>query len=270
MLQDTLSIQLEVISQAPKGKSKATPLLFVHGAFTAAWCWDEYFLPFFAQHGYRAHALSLRGHGASGGHEFLALASIEDYVEDVARTAATLGAPPVLIGHSMGGLVVQKYLQAHEAPAAILMAPVPPQGILGSAMRMAIRDPLFFHEINLIQNAGKQDAAPDTVRRALFSPAMPDDEIRKHVLRMQPESQRAIFDLSWYHLRHPRQKVRAPLLVLGAENDAFFPRSVVELTAQTYGTRAEIFPGMAHAMMLERDWQKVARRILEWLHQQDL
>jgi alpha-beta hydrolase superfamily lysophospholipase len=55
------------------------------------------------------------------------------------------------------------------------------------------------------------------------------------------------------------------VLVMGAENDAFVYRGGLEATAQTYGTKAEIFPGMAHAMMLEHGWEKVADRILEWL-----
>ena len=44
-----------------------TPVLFVHGAWHGAWCGDEHFLDFFADKGYRAVALSLRGHGAGRG-----------------------------------------------------------------------------------------------------------------------------------------------------------------------------------------------------------
>ena len=56
---------LEVIDKGSSSESHPTPLLFVHVAWHGAWCWDEYFLDFFAYRGYRALAVSLRGHGNS-------------------------------------------------------------------------------------------------------------------------------------------------------------------------------------------------------------
>ena len=90
------------------------PLLFVHGAWHAAWCWDEYFLNFFADKGYRALALSFRGHGGSSTDKPLRACSVADYVEDISVVADSLPAPPVVIGHSMGGLIVQKYLEVAQ------------------------------------------------------------------------------------------------------------------------------------------------------------
>ena len=62
---------LEVLCRMPAGEARPTPLLFVHGAYTAAWCWDENFLPWFAEQGYAAYAVSLSGHGASRGRAYL-------------------------------------------------------------------------------------------------------------------------------------------------------------------------------------------------------
>ena len=58
---------LEVVSRLPKRATRKPPLLFVHGGYCDAWCWTPYFLPWFAARGWPAYALSLRGHGASGG-----------------------------------------------------------------------------------------------------------------------------------------------------------------------------------------------------------
>ncbi len=69
---------------------------------SGAWIW-EHFLGFFAARGYPAYAVSLRGHGGSEGD--LAVASFEDYVDDVETAAKAIGSEPVLVGHSMGGLV---------------------------------------------------------------------------------------------------------------------------------------------------------------------
>ena len=71
---------------------------------------QPHFLPCFAQRGYPSYALSLRGHGASGGRETLFVAGLDDYAADVERVAADLAGAPVLIGHSMGAAVVERLL----------------------------------------------------------------------------------------------------------------------------------------------------------------
>src|ERR1700761_8827579 len=112
---------LEVIDKGSVSEIHPIPLLFVHGAWHAAWCWDEHFLSFFADRNYRALAVSLRGHGNSPTTR-LRTCSVADYVEDVNVVADSLPSRPVVIGHSLGGLVVQKYLESHDAPAGVLMA----------------------------------------------------------------------------------------------------------------------------------------------------
>ena len=118
-----------IVDKGLATESHPVPLLFVHGACHAAWCWDEHFLDFFADKGYRAVALSLRGHGASSLSKPLKSCSIADYVDDVHAVVGNLGSPPVLIGHSMGGFVVQNYSGMHGAPAGVIMAPGTPQGL---------------------------------------------------------------------------------------------------------------------------------------------
>ena len=256
---------LEVISHVPATPTKTAQLLFVHGAFVAAWCWGEHFLPYFASQGYAAHAVSLRGHGGSAGHEMLVATSIDDYENDVQRVARHIGAPLVVVGHSMGGMVVQRCLHKLNAAAAVLMASVPPEGLLGSSMLLAVRDPELFSEINLIQHAHPGLTALQALRRAIFSDHIPDEEIGKHLARVQPESERALFDLSWpqqFFIGHARG---VPALVLGGGEDAFFSPAMIESTARGFGVKAEIFPDMAHAMMLEPEWQRVADRIIGWL-----
>ena len=59
-------------------------------------------------------------------------------------------------------------------------------------------------------------------------------------------------------------RVEVPVLVLGAERDAFFTLDEVRRTASAYGNQAEIFPGMGHNMMLDQGWQEVADRVGAW------
>ena len=75
---------LECQSHAAHGAPlDAPPLLFVHGAYCAAWVWEEYFLPWFAQRGWNATAISLEGHGDSRGHAWLAALGIDDFARNV-------------------------------------------------------------------------------------------------------------------------------------------------------------------------------------------
>jgi non-heme chloroperoxidase len=254
---------LEVLARTPSGPSKPAPLLFVHGAFAGAWCWDEHFLPFFAEAGYASYAVSLSGHGGSRGRERLDHLSIADYVADVAEVIERLPTPPVLVGHSMGGFVVQKYLEKHGAAGAVLMCSVPPQGLMSAAFGMLFSHPGLFRDLNTLMSGGQ--VALDTLREALFAQPVGTDDLARFYRWSQPESHRAIWDMSLFDLPHPSRIGKVPLLVLGAEHDHLMPPSTAEMTARSYGVEAEIFPGMGHGLMLERDWRQVAQRMLDWL-----
>jgi pimeloyl-ACP methyl ester carboxylesterase len=262
-------MRLEIIRQEPKLNPRPAPILFVHGAWHGAWCWAEHFLPYFAEHGYVAQALSLRGHGASAGRERLRWTRIADYVMDVAQVASQLPGPPVLVGHSMGGLIVQKYLESHPATAAALLAPVPVGGVFKATLRIAARHPLPFLRANLTLSLYPIIGAPDLTREAFFSASLPVERLNRYFTRMQDESYLAFLDMLVFNLPRP-EKVRLRPLVLGAANDTIFHPDEVEATAGAYSTQAEIFPDMAHDMMLEAGWQSVADRILQWLTEQGL
>jgi pimeloyl-ACP methyl ester carboxylesterase len=265
-------MKLELISQLPVTATKKKPLLFIHGAFSGAWCWQEHFLPYFARKGYPAYAVSLRGHGQSEGAMMLPFTGLADYVDDVCQIVSRLDQVPILIGHSMGGMVVQKYLETHasQAIAAILMASVPPQGLWIPSIYLALSNPFLFWQLNFIHYIDLRLATPAVLRAALFSEEVPTEQVEKYLLLMQGESQQVIIDMMGLNLPPWRFKPNVPVHVLGAEKDAFFPKSVIQQTATVYGTKAHIFPNLAHAMMLEPQWQVVADDILDWLDEQQL
>jgi hypothetical protein len=78
---------LDVIDKGSSSESHPVPLLFVHAGEHAAWCWDEHFVDYFAAKGYRALALSLRGHGMSSNSKPPRACSIADYAQDVSAIA---------------------------------------------------------------------------------------------------------------------------------------------------------------------------------------
>lgn len=262
-------MKLEMISKYPLANPRSTPLLFVHGAWHAAWCWDVHFLDYFTRHGFAAHAVSLRGHGNSEGRGNLRWARIADYVEDVAAAASQLPSPPVIIGHSMGGLVVQKYLENALAPAAVLLASVSPAGVLATTLRIARRHPVAFAKVNLTLSLFPLVSTPQLAREAFFSAGLGDEQAQTYAQRLQDESYLGFLDMLVFNLPKPG-KVKTPVLVLGGSKDTIFSPAEVEATARAYNTQAEIFAGMAHDMMLEPNWQAVADRILVWLTEREL
>jgi pimeloyl-ACP methyl ester carboxylesterase len=167
----------------------------------------------------------------------------------------------------MGGLVVQNYMHQHPVAAVVLLASGAPHGVLPSMLYMAFRDPMLARDMMLMQLYGPTMATVPAARRALFRDDTPDDYIRTHLPNAEPESRWVLLDMLGFDLPPATRRPAAPVLVLGAERDAFITRAAVELTARRYGTTAEIFAGMPHAMMLDRDWEKVAKRMLEWLNQ---
>ncbi len=256
---------LEVIDKGRSTDEHPVPLLFVHGILHAAWCWDEHFLDFFAARGYRAIAVSLRGHGKSPGGERLRWTRIQEYADDVAETVAQLPTQPVLVGHSMGGFVVQKYLERHATAGAILVAAAPPTGVLRVTLYIARHYPVTFAKVNALLKLAPLVATPELSRDLFFSASMPDEQVNAYQQRLQDESYRAFLDMLALDLVKTRQVNRVPMLVLGAEHDILFPQRQIHRTAAVYGAEAEIFPDMAHDMMLEPGWQAVAERIDSWL-----
>ena len=260
---------LEILSRSPGAHRGKVPLLFVHGAFTGAWCWDEHFLPWFAEQGYEAHAVSLRGHGGSPVQGSLDLAGLDDYVADTLLAAKQVERPAVLVGHSMGAIVIQRAARRCAALGLVLMAPVPPHGLTGSLFNLAVRDPPLFLALNTMQLGNGRDAAAlRRVRDFLFSQTLTESDARRHLLRMQRESQRALTDLAWPQHLWMRQSVGLPTLVLGAARDAFFNTAMVEEAARFHAVSPTMIPDMAHTMMLEPEWLGVARSIYTWLEAQ--
>lgn len=112
--------RLEVFKRLPRHKPRGHVLL-VHGAGGDGWQWRGVMADL-AEAGYATHALSLSGHGRSAA----AAPSYRQYAGDVRSVLDGLPEDTRLVGHSMGGYLVQRELARADRPAAVLLAPVPP------------------------------------------------------------------------------------------------------------------------------------------------
>ncbi len=188
-----------------------------------------------------------------------------DYVGDLNEVVQHLGVTPVVIGHSLGGVIIQKWLKHHEARGAVLMGSGPPHGMLPSSIDMMLRNPILAMQGVSAQMFGPWTASAAAIRKMLFSDGLPGAMVQRHLARSSPESLRVRFELIWPSFPGPTWNRELPLLVLGAEKGFFISPPMVEAIARVCGTRAEIIPDLTHAMMLELGWQGVADRILRWL-----
>jgi pimeloyl-ACP methyl ester carboxylesterase len=253
---------LEVIRRSPKTRAKES-VLFVHGGFHAAWCWDEHFLPYFAEQGFDAVALSLRGHGQSEGGEKLDTFGLSDYVDDVAQVASSLPSPPVLIGHSIGAIVAQQFVQSHEARAIVMIAPTPLARMALAKLRWALRFPVATAAMLIRRDI---NCAMPMFRHLFFSPDMSAGEVDEYMSRMQRESNRVFREIS--QIRNPNPKaVRIPTLILVAEQDRI-PHRINQSLAGAFHAELKTIAA-AHDVMLDPRWKLAADRIIKWVLERD-
>lgn len=261
-------MKIELIRYPAKNGNKSTPILFIHGAWHGAWCWEEYFLPYFASKGYDAYALSLRGHGNSEGREGLRWWSISDYVDDVSQIVGQIPEIPILVGHSMGGLIVQKYLQSSRVPAAVLLAPVPTTGVIMTTLGIAKRHFLILLKVLSTMSLYPVIGTPELAREAFFSENILPARLEAYYKKLQDESFRGFLEMI-FCLPKPH-KVRDPILLIGAMHDMIFSQGQMEATANAYHSTAQMLSNTAHDVMLEDRWKDAADIILNWLKGQKL
>ncbi|MFM2319913.1 MAG: hypothetical protein RLZZ215_2534 [Pseudomonadota bacterium] len=251
-------MNLEIIQRSTEPQGQ--PILFVHGILSAAWIWDVYFLNWFAAQGYQAYALSLRGHGHSPSDKPINRLGLADFVDDLRQAVLHIhqqtGKEPILVGHSMGGMVVQRYLSEYRAPAALLACSVPPQGMMPVSMISAWTNPFLAMKMARLYSQPEQTDL-SFVRDVLFYHPVSTEHLQQWFQHTNPESMRLLWDMN-VNLPLVSQIKLTPLAVLGARHDRLVPASVVHWTAGTYGCPLT-WANAGHAIMLEQNWTEIAQ-----------
>jgi pimeloyl-ACP methyl ester carboxylesterase len=246
--------------------SARPPLLFVHGGYSNAALWGIRFIPYFQEQGYDCYALELSGHGSRpADRAHLDAFGLDDYVADLAAAVASLPATPVLIAHSMGCLVSQRFLERGTGRAVAFLAPVPPTGTGGTASRLALTMPDFFAELPNAVNGTASEQTMRTMARVYFSPSMAPEETIHYLPLIQPESEKAVAEMVTAPFRIARGRARIPALVMGGSADQVFPSSMLYFTAASWNARTQVIAGAGHMLMLDPQWLDAAGKLNEWL-----
>lgn len=265
-------LKLETIVRRPTRPREGAPrLLLLHGICVGAWVWEEHFMPYLADAGFEVHALSLRGHGGSEGRERLNEWRLADYTEDLRRTVAGLAdAPLVVIGHSLGGAVLQDWLRTRgngggRIAGTALLASVPPWGLAYSAWQMMLSAPDLFQQLLRLNGGSASNLDPAIMRRNLFSSDLPDATYARFVQRVHGESRHVGVELQGWRPFAPAPWQAPPMFVLGGLADRFIGAGAVRGTATYYGVLPTLVPRLAHALMLETRWEDAAQPLRDWL-----
>jgi len=254
--------KLEILERIPKVQTSKKILLFIHGAQAGAWTYD-YFLDYFESKGFSCYALSLRGHGQSEGYEDIDQFGLDDYVEDVLSVVKKLDHKPILIGHSMGGAIVQRYLRDYQdtIDSAILLSSAVYGGIhQESPLGMFFSDSRSF--LRKLRNEHKnQNITLETLMKdVVLSPRFTDQEIKIIRGKFTKESQKVKQDLMKPFL--PMDfKLNIKVHVIGSTDDLIVGLNEINQTATGMNTTPIILTELCHFLTIDPNWIKVAEAI---------
>ncbi|HSH03496.1 MAG TPA: alpha/beta hydrolase [Anaerolineae bacterium] len=256
---------IERMSYYPKVKRYERPIVMQHGMWTGAWCWSAW-QALLAEWGWESHAHSLPGHGLSPVQRPMRDCTL-DYYLNFLRDEVARYERPILMGHSMGGALVQWFLKYVDQPltSVVLVAPMSSSWtlMLGQMRRLVRLDPLA-----ILQMMWRWDAYP-MVRRAENVAKL---LITKGGLYTAEALQKRLGEESllvmYQHLApfwHPPKDVTVPMLLLSGDVD----KSVIEYgarqTADFYGADYVVVPRAGHNLMMEASYEQTAHTIHHWL-----
>lgn len=248
-------------------------IVMIHGMWGGGWCWENY-QKFFTKKGYHCIAPNLRFHDVdpkAPPDPRLGTTSLLDYVEDLEKEIRKLDKPPILMGHSMGGLLVQILGSQGLAKALVLLTPAAPHGII------ALKPSVIKSFWSALTKWGFwRKPMRQTFAGAVYS--------TMHLLTV--EEQKGLFDRYVYEsgqaaceigfwffdpkgaAKVDEAKVTCPVLVIAGTQDRIVPVSVVRKIAEKYkdvATYREL-ANHAHWVIVEPGWQEIAEDILDWLN----
>jgi len=254
-----------------------TPTIFmIHGMWCGPWCWENY-RNVLEGRGYRCLTPTLRYHDAdpqSPPDPRLGSTGLLDYVADLEQEIRQLESKPIIIGHSLGGLLAQILAARGLARATVLLTPAAPAGILALTPSVV----KSFWSVQSRWGFWRQPMRLSLAEAAyaIFNLLTPEEQQAAYA-RMVYESGRVAAQLGYWFLtsapasRVDEKKVTCPLLVVAGKQDRITPASVVQRIARKYqpGATYREFANQAHWVLGQPGWQEVANYVANWLDEQN-
>ena len=248
-------------------------IMMIHGMWGSSWYWGNY-KQFFESKGYRCIIPTLRLHDIDPKSEpppELGTTSLLDYANDLEKEIRKLDSPPILMGHSMGGLLAQILGNRGLAEALVLLTPASPRGII------ALEPSVIKSFMSVLTKWGFwRKPMRQTFEEAVYSmmhllSGQEQKDIYGHFVY---ESGRAAFEIGFWLFDSGKasfvdeSKVTCPVLVIAGAEDRITPASVVRKVAAKYSAVSTYkeFEGHSHWVVGEPGWEDIAQYIYDWLH----
>jgi non-heme chloroperoxidase len=249
-------------------------IMMIHGMWGGDWVWDNY-KKFFESKGYRCITPTLRYHDKKykdDPNNQIGTTSLFDYVEDLEKEIYKLDQKPILMGHSMGGLLAQILGSRGLAKALVLLTPAPPKGIF--ALKPSVIK--SFWSVTMRPGFWRKPML-QTFNEAVYAmmQLIPVEDRKEIYERLVPESGRAASEIGYWILDRKNAssvdsaKITCPTLVISGGQDKITPSSVVRKVADKYNavTTFKEFSNHAHWVIGEPGWNEIAEYSSDWLNQ---
>ncbi|MCX7816908.1 MAG: alpha/beta hydrolase [Syntrophales bacterium] len=247
-------------------------VVMIHGMFVGPWCWEK-FKTYFEKKGFICLTPYLRFHDKTWDQppdERLVKTTIEDYLEDVEKTLSLLNEKPIIIGHSMGGLLAQMLAERNRAKAIVLISPAPPWGTFH--ISTSIFKLLWLNKPRLISlNKPLKPNFEGAVYSSLH--LLPREDQVKAFSKFTYESPKVVAQIALWFLDFKKStyvdknKVTCPALTIVGSEDRLTPPALVRKIHERYrnvSTYIE-FPHHSHMLIAEPGWETVAAAIVNWI-----
>lgn len=267
-MQHVITDGIERISYLPRNRRYDTPIVFQHGMWHGAWAWQPW-QALLAEWGWESHAHSLPGHAGSPAQRAMTRITLDYYLGFLRDEIERQSRPPILIGHSMGGALLQWYLKfVGDLPAAV--------GVAGWISPNNLEDMPRFLKLDTlgVLLCWKTETADPFVRNPIRAARLllgPDTDWTPEALhsRLGSESVMVMLQHNAPFWKPPAQ-INTPLLWVAAEADAAITPNKAARTAAHYGADFQLIPNAGHNLMMERRQAEIIRQIHDWLVDQHL
>lgn len=249
-------------------------IIFIHGMFQNAKSWDHYHWgTHFKKLGFDVETPSWPLHDGEPaslranippGLGSLTLAQVYTHHRDIIRRQVE---PPIVIGHSLGGLIVQKLLAEDLVRAAIGIAPIAPNKMLAMDWGF-LRNSASI--INPFAGNDPYEMTPELFHQNFANTLSRDESDLAWNAYVVHESRQVLRDILGEDGEIDMKRPHNPLLLIGAEKDQIIPASLVRRNAHAYEDERshheyKEFTGRGHFICGEPGWEEVASAISNWL-----
>ncbi len=248
-------------------------IVFIHGLFVNNTSWAEW-KSYFEARGYTCYTPANPYHEGNPAdlraniNPALNSVGFEDVVMNIAAFIDTLPEKPIVIGHSLAGLVVQKLIEMDKAIAGVSIDGAPPKNIFAPFQTIKT----VFPVVNFFRFSAFM-GSKEWYHNAFFNNLSREESDKEFEKIAVPESRTIARDTLLKSFANvDLKKPHNPLLFIGGENDNIFPASFTKKIAGSYKDANSItdfksFANRSHYICGEKGWQEVADYVLNWLAQ---